>query len=207
MRRQQDELLSRREGTCPALESGETKRIITAPAAAAVLATSPAAVEEVVDLDDAKYDNLEVICRVLASLGWSLTVWGEPLRLPLSAEQLAGKLYVRAVKPLSPAQAQVQDRHDAAVATAMAVGAAASAASIPNEEGKLDRPVQQQQHKQEQLVLDITYELGWVARFCGVDLDYAAMACASHLVNACDATDANEAGPAATAAAAPAPPA
>jgi hypothetical protein len=35
-------------------------------------------------------------CDIVSKQGWLVELWGEPVQLPLSAEQLAGKYYLRA---------------------------------------------------------------------------------------------------------------
>lgn len=41
-------------------------------------------------------DNLQRWAALLEEEGWALTVWNEPLRLPLAPEALRGRYYVRA---------------------------------------------------------------------------------------------------------------
>jgi hypothetical protein len=41
-------------------------------------------------------DNLTALVSSLQAAGWRVSVWGEPLCLPLHVEQLAGKYYLRA---------------------------------------------------------------------------------------------------------------
>lgn len=57
--------------------------------------------EPVPDCDlflDPALDNLQRWAATLVEEGWALTVWGEPVSLPLDPEHLRGKYYVRARK-------------------------------------------------------------------------------------------------------------
>jgi hypothetical protein len=57
--------------------------------------------EPVPDCDlflDPALDNLQRWAAALVEEGWALTVWGEPMSLPLDPNHLRGKYYVRAKK-------------------------------------------------------------------------------------------------------------